>query len=56
MSNFLLDSSCGKGIGNQINYGNRDLRRDMHHHIKLGGIDNELVLYDPPHINVPPLE
>jgi hypothetical protein len=37
MSNVLLDSLCGKGIGNQINYGNRNLGRDMPHHIKLGG-------------------
>ena len=37
MSKILLDSFCDKGIGNQIYYGNRNLRRDMHHHIKLGG-------------------
>jgi hypothetical protein len=34
MSNFVLDSFYGNAIGNQINYGNRNLRRDMHHHIK----------------------
>ncbi len=51
MSNFLLDSFCGKGIGNQINYGNRNLRRDIHHHIKLGGkeaheeLSNQLSFY-----------